>query len=428
MELYLPNTHTMLTFVKQSYAMADKASTDHLKEDLASDVDDVPEDGDRIGNESDVSKAKQDEPRTPALSYSERQAKEKVEAREREVATERQALLDRFAQDAESNLDGSRYQVFEPLAPLVLLGATRMADKERNRAIFEEIKKNGSFRLIASIPSDKFDDIFEDLESSHVNFVEVIRFVKKALLFAIRRGTPQCVPPMLLVGPAGLGKTHFAKAFAAALGTKYDFQSYASDVKSTGLLGQDKGWANCTTGIVYDTLIAGKFANPVLLLDEIDKCKTAYGQYQHPLSSLHSLLEPVTSKNVKDISTELEFDASLVTWICTANEVSNIPQTIVSRLNVFHIHPITDAELAIEQAMVMLAKTHVSMALKDFSEPSPSLAVHIAHLTPREQRQQLESAYANAVADSRTCVQPSDFGDLDDGSDVNTSSNKPYLH
>ncbi len=93
LELYLPNTHTMLTFVKQSYAMADKASTDHLKEDLASDVDDVPEDGDRIGNESDVSKAKQDEPRTPALSYSERQAKEKVEAREREVATERQASM-----------------------------------------------------------------------------------------------------------------------------------------------------------------------------------------------------------------------------------------------------------------------------------------------------------------------------------------------
>lgn len=427
-DLFVPNTHDMLDFVEKSYAMANKASTDHLEEDLASDVGNVPEDGDRIGNESDESKAKQDEPRTPALSYLERQAKEKVEAREREVATQRQALLDRFAQDVESNSDGARYQVFEPLAPLVLLSATRMADKERNSSIFEEIKKSGSFRLIASIPSDKFDEIFDDLESSHVNFIEVIRFVKKALLFAIRRGTPQCVPPMLLVGPAGLGKTHFAKEFAAALGTKYDFQSYDSDVKSTGLLGQDKGWANCTSGIVYDNIISEKYANPVLLLDEIDKCKTAQGQYQHPLSSLHSLLEPVTSKNVKDISTELEFDASLVTWICTANQVSNIPKTIVSRLNVFYIRPITDAGLAIEQAKVMLAKTHVLMALKDFSEPSPSLAVYIAHLTPREQRQQLESAYANAVAAGRTYLQPSDFGDLDDGSDANTSSKKPYLH
>lgn len=428
LELLVPNTHQWLTFVKQSHALADKASTDHIFEEHVTDTDDVPEVGDRTGQAFDASEEKKEDSRVPALSYSERQARDKAEAREREVATERQALLDRFTQDELNNLDGKLFQVFKPLAPMILLGATRTADKERNKAIFEEIKKSGPFREIASISEQKFDEIFNELELSHINFRAVIDFVKKSMQFAICRGIPQSAPPMLLLGPAGLGKTHFAKELAAILGTTFNFQGYDSDVKSTGLLGQDKGWSNSTTGIVYDTIIGGKHANPVILLDEIDKCSTSFGQYQHPLSSLHSLLEPVTHNTVKDISTELEFDASLVTWICTANHENNIPKTILSRLNIFHIHPITDAELAIEQAKVMLVKTHALMSLNNFSEPSPSLAVHIAHLTPREQRQELEKVYANAVASGRAYLQPSDFSHLDDESVLKTSPNKPYLH
>jgi ATP-dependent Lon protease len=228
---------------------------------------------------------------------------------------------------------------------------------------------------------------------------------------------------MLLAGPPGLGKTHFAKAFAQEVGAALHLIGFDAEHKSSVLLGQDKGWGGSTPGIVYEAVARGRCANPVIVLDEIDKARGAAGHYQSPLSSLHSLLEPVSKKTVTDISVGLTFDASVVSWICTCNFLDLVPSTLLSRMKVFHIRPTTNAALAIRMACVMLQKTHELIGLPNFAAPSPKLAPLIAHLSPREQRQELEHAYALAVAAGRKALQASDFAHVDGDEKPSTTTN-----
>ena len=66
----------------------------------------------------------------------------------------------------------------------------------------------------------------------------------------------------------------------------------------------------------------GECANPVILLDELDKSTFDGGSDRlDPLSQLHAVLEPETSHQTLDVSVNIEFDASLVTYIATANKV-----------------------------------------------------------------------------------------------------------
>ncbi len=416
MELFVPGTKSMLKFADESYVIADKAQSAVKEAETVDDNEDGVEDkgfgsglkGVSVAGAKAKEKAKESE-----LTFVEKNAIERAEKQRKEVTQALEELKSRYEVDVSENEDGLRYQVHEVDAPMVLLNVTRVREKDDNRVVFNDLKARGTFRKLANISYDRFDAALATLKNDHPLFEEVIAFVHTSLSMCNSRGLPQCMPAMLLAGPPGLGKTHFTKALARVMGAACHELSFDANLKASALMGQDKGWSNNTAGIVYDAVIGGDCANPVILLDEIDKCRE--GLYQHPLSSLHSLLEPVSSSKVTDISIGLTFDASLVTWICTCNYVELVPATLLSRMKVFHIRPATDAALAIRMARVMLEKTHalVGMGLPNFAAPSPKLAPLIAHLSPREQRQELEHAYAIAVAAGRKALQASDFAHLD---------------
>ena len=358
----------------------------------------------------------------------------KEESKEKsQQETERLALEERFAADVAQQMETQmqtpavkHYQVHSVDAPLVLLKPGKVREKAENLVIFKSLKERGAWRRLAEIPAERFDAVFKELHKSHPLFAEVIHFAQKSLKLCLSRGQPQCVPPILLAGPPGLGKTHFAKALAQAMNAELHQLSFDSSLKASALMGQDKGWSNNDPGAVFDAVIGGNCANPVIVLDEIDKCRGLHTNQQHPLSSLHGLLEPVTARQVTDISMGLQFDASLVSWICTCNFTQWVPATLQSRMQVFNIYPPMDAALALSMATVMLDSTHAQMQLEGFDAPDPKLATLIAHLSPREQRQVLEYAYADAVAGERTALRAQDFAYLD--YDSNQSPPDQLLH
>ena len=171
-------------------------------------------------------------------------------------------------------------------------------------------------------------------------------------------------------------------------------------------MGSDRCWGNTSHGALFDLICLGEHANPIVILDEIDKVSNR-SNYD-PLGPLHTLLEPSTSIHARDISVDFEFDASQVTWIATANDARWIPAPLLSRFTQFAIGR-PGAEGAIASAQAVMAQAFAQMALENFEPPHRRLAVVLAHLTAREIRQATEQAIATALGQGRSAVALSDI-------------------
>lgn len=331
-------------------------------------------------------------------------------AHEKELAKAKSELDEKEAdQVLERNLHPDKAEnslaVYEVHEPLKLLAGEKTPDKEikeRNRAIFDRLKALGRYRQVHS--SDDIPQLLkslEHLEQEQQHFREVISFIRGCGELALRRKQRMQVPPILLVGGPGVGKTHFTLELARALRRPVERHSMDADHTASTLSGSARHWSNTNTGKVFDAVCMSERADPILLIDEIDKAGAAAdGNRKDPLHPLLSLLEPVSSTAFTDLSAGITFDASHITWIATANDLRPISLPILSRFRVFVIN-VPSAQDAIALAEAILRKKHAAMGLEDFREPSRKVAVWLAHLTPRAQLRALDEAYARAVAAGR---------------------------
>lgn len=276
--------------------------------------------------------------------------------------------------------------------------------KRRNAAIYKELAPKGAWRRVG-IPS-KLKEILA-LEQSHPHFSEVILFVADRLALAKLSRRPVGIPPMLLAGPPGVGKTHFCEALAQALGVPVRRHPMDQAETSSSLLGSEVTWGNTRFGLVFEMLARGDYANPVVILDELDKAGSL-GRSSDPTAVLHSLLEPVSAGRVRDQSVEMELDASLITWIATSNYPWQIAPTLRSRMRPFYIQ-MPDAEQAIRLAHAVVAAATKDAGVRLKQEPDKVFVLALAHLSAREIYQLTGSAIAQAVRKGRGVVSIKDL-------------------
>jgi ATP-dependent Lon protease len=291
--------------------------------------------------------------------------------------------------------------------------------------IYKDIQQRGT--TLRDIAKPKSLKPLQELATKQPHMKNVVHFVIAQLNMAQRSAKPVRLQPMLLVGEAGVGKTHFAQALATALSTTLHIQQLDSDLTSSFLLGSDSKWSNTSNGVLFDKLVLGQHANPIFVLDELDKSPRALS-YGSPVTSLYSVLEPLSAKSVRDISLLFEFDASLVTWIATANHALLLDQPLRSRFREFHIMPPNAEECLVLAAEVMKAAIQ-SVAVKGF-KPDVSLRRHLAHLPARQIWQFTLEAIANAVAANRKQLQQQDFPRwlFDDAAADENSPPPKYIH
>ena len=158
----------------------------------------------------------------------------------------------------------------------------------------------------------------DELYDASPNFWRVIDDLRKYLALAIAGNEAVQFTPILLLGEPGLGKTYFAKKLAHALGTGFEFVSMSSLTAGWVLTGASAQWHNARPGKVAQTLVEGDYANPVVVLDEVDK---AGGDHRYdPMGALYGLLEPDTALHFKDEFIDVDMDASHILWVATAND------------------------------------------------------------------------------------------------------------
>jgi ATP-dependent Lon protease len=331
------------------------------------------------------------------------------------------------AADAEKGGSG-KVQVYAWDEPVKLLAqASSNPDRqlrERDQALFDQLKKLGAFRQVSRSQDLHIAlDGLKALRDTQPHFGAVIDLIEGQVRLTLELDQPLRIPPILVVGAPGVGKTHFTLELARCLARPIHRHSFDAAHTSDALTGSDRHWANTEVGLVFRAVCLGKRADPVILMDEIDK--TSNYRSSNPLAPLHSLLEPVTACAVMDISSGIQFDASHVLWVATANDLAGVPEPIQSRFRIFHIQS-PSAEQAIVLAQNVASSVH--RRYPGFEAPPRRLIVLLAHATPREQIQALEQAYGRALVNGRRHLTRQDLPMDVLGGDPGETSDDRCLH
>ena len=245
----------------------------------------------------------------------------------------------------------------------------------------------------------------DNLYAASPNFSQVVDDLRKFLALAVVGNEAVQFSPMLLLGEPGLGKTYFAKRLAQALATGFEFVSMSSLTAGWVLTGASAQWHNARPGKVAQTLIEGEYANPVVVLDEVDK---AGGDARYdPMGALYGLLERDTATHFKDEFIDVDMDASHILWVATANDDSAIPEPILNRMIVYEI----ERPDAAGSRMIALAVYREILDAHRWPfppEPSEAVLEKLAAIAPRDMRKLLLDAFGTAQLAGRDQLLPDD--------------------
>jgi ATP-dependent Lon protease len=293
-------------------------------------------------------------------------------------------------------------RIEEALSDLQELGS---GANEALRATYVKMIRSGGQRFVikpSALPD--IDGLIQELP----NFEEPLEDIRKQLALCLSSDDPLELEPILLLGDPGIGKTHFARRLARLLGTGYNFIGMSSLTAGWILSGASAQWKNAKPGKVFDALVNGDYANPVIVVDEIDK---ASGDSQYdPLGSLYTLLEHDTACDFIDEFAEVPIDASEVVWIATANNPRTIPEPILNRMNVYVIEsPDLEGSRRIAQSIYDELRAEHAWGRAFPPQLGADSLDRLARLKPREMRRVLLAAFGNAKLDGRSEIRPDDI-------------------
>lgn len=198
--------------------------------------------------------------------------------------------------------------------------------------IYNKILEDSEYRV--KIKNDKILENIESLKIEFPHFKEFLEYVEKnAKLNKIGDNTFY-IPPTILLGPPGIGKTHFVKTLTEKIKGSHTVINMESVESSFRLTGLDYGYSTSSAGLIFDNVMKSKYANHIFVLDEIDKMKRNRNIKDDVLLTL---VEPINAKEFKDSYMDFPVDITNSVWIATANYASQISDPIKSRFQTFNI-------------------------------------------------------------------------------------------
>lgn len=195
---------------------------------------------------------------------------------------------------------------------------------------------------------ESIDELAAALHAEAPHLRALSQAIRQSASLHIRNGAVWFqIKPILVVGPPGSGKSHFARMLARLSGLPCKVLDGASMTSPVPLTGLDGSWKNGRINEVGLLIVESRVPNPILILDEVDKIETlGSGRAGSVGESLLGLLEPSTARMFPDSYLRQAVDLSRVNWIMTANSLQQVSEAVRDRCIVVTVEAMSLSDMA----------------------------------------------------------------------------------